>query len=139
MPASCGKTFLIRIKNDAVSPAFVPMAGLRTKSITFNRELVDVTNSDSVNSWREVLSGCGVRSAAASGSGVANDKASLVVLQDMFFDGTIRDGEIVIPGFGTLASKVALSTFELTGEYNGEITFSLTVESAGEMTFTVEP
>lgn len=138
MAASCGKNFLLRIKNDAATPAFINIAGLKTKSLSFNREIVDVTNSDSVNSWREILTGCGVRSINISGAGIASDKPSLAVVQDAAYDGTLRDCEIVVPGMGLFAGKFAIPTFAVNGEFNGEVTFETSLESSGEAVFTPE-
>ena len=139
MAANCGKSFLVRVKNDAGTPAFVPLAGLRTKSLSFNREIVDVTSSDSVLQFREILPNCGVRSMSVSGAGVSTDKASAVVIQDAAFDGSLRDCEIVVPGLGLFVGKFAIPTFNHAGEYNGEMKYEMSLESSGDITFTVEP
>lgn len=134
--AQAGKDLLIKVKNDAGSPTLVAMVGLRTKSIKFNAEIVDITNSDSTNSFRELLGGVGVKSMSTSGAGVAQNFAAIEVLRDMMFDGTLRDCEVVIPGLGTAACKCKISALELGGEHNKELTFSATLESSGDITWT---
>ena len=146
MAANSGRNIIVRLKNDAtptapgaVASAFVAILGLLTKSLTFNREIVDVTNSDSVGAWRELLTGGGVQSLSVGGSGIANDKTSVAVFQDAIFDGSLRDGDVVVPGVGTFAGKFAVSSFALSGEHNGAIKVEAALESSGAITFTVEP
>jgi TP901-1 family phage major tail protein len=67
MPAFGGKDILIR---PYINGAPTTLTGLRTKSIKVNNELVDITNSDSPNRWRELLAGVGMRSMSISGQGV---------------------------------------------------------------------
>lgn len=137
MAAKSGVDMLFKVKNDATpTPALVPLAGLRAKSVSFNSELVDTTNSDSPGMWREVLGGVGVNSFSVSGSGRTTDLASVQVLYDMLADRTLRDGEFVVPNLGTIAGKVRLTAFEVTGNYNDACDFTFTAESAGEVTFT---
>lgn len=131
-----GKDILVKFKNDAGSPAFVTLAGLRTKEISMNAELVDITNSDSVNQCREILDGIGVRSLSVSGAGVAKDVASLEVIRDSWAEQELRDTEFFIPDFGTFACKTKVTTFVMNGEYNGAVMFNASLESSGDITFT---
>lgn len=133
--AQAGKDLLIKIKNDAGSPVFVAVAGLRARSISFNAEVVDITNGDSAGQWREILSGVGIKSFSASGSGVARDFASYEVLRDAFFDMTLRDCEITIPGFGVFTCACKLSKLEFSGNHNDQLAFSMTIESSGAVTY----
>jgi TP901-1 family phage major tail protein len=57
-------------------------------------------------------------------------------MRQTFFDGTIVNYQIVIPGFGTVAGLFQISSLEFAGEHNGEVTYDLALESAGELTFT---
>ena len=68
MVAQKGKDLLLKIDGTG-SGTFVTVAGLRSRSLAFNAETVDVTHAESAGHWRELLSGCGVRSARVSGSG----------------------------------------------------------------------
>lgn len=133
--AQAGKDLIIKVKNDAGSPAFVAVAGLRARSIAFNAEVVDITNGDSAGQWREILAGVGIKSFMASGSGVATDFASYEVIRDMMFDGSLRDLEVTIPGFGVVTAKCKASKLELSGSHNDQLAFSITLESSGEATF----
>src|SRR5436305_1506346 len=82
MPAFGAKDILVR---PYVGGVPTTLTGLRTKQIKINNDLVDVTNADSVNQWRELLAGVGLRSMEVTGSGVP------------------QTGAIKIPGVGALS------------------------------------
>lgn len=137
MAAQCGKAIVVSVKDDAGSPAYQVVAGLRTRSISFNSETVDVTNADSTNSWRELLSSCGTISASMKGDGIFTDDAGFEALRDAVFDRTARDAKILVPGLGTFEGKWRFSSLEVAGEFNKEVTYSFGLESAGEITFSL--
>lgn len=60
MSAQKGKDLLLKINSGA---GYVTVAGLRSRRIAFNAELVDITHAESVDRWRELLAGAGVRRA----------------------------------------------------------------------------
>ena len=51
------------------------------------------------------------------------------------FAGTIRNWQVIIPDFGTVAGPFQIAAFELTGRHDAEVAFELCLESAGELTF----
>jgi len=134
MTAQKGKDLLVKISDDA--GGFTTVAGLRTRRLSFNAETVDITNAESVNRWRELLDGAGVKRASVSGSGLFKDESSDALMRQTFFDGTIANYQIVIPGFGTVAGLFQITSLEFAGEHNGEVTYDVALESAGELTFT---
>lgn len=136
MAAACGKAVVVSFKNNAGTPAYLAVAGLRTRSIAINAESVDVTNADSTGSWRELLDGCGVKSAVISGNGVFADDTGAEEVREALMAGSIRDAKIEIPGYGTFEGDFKVSQMELGADYNREVTVSMTLESAGEVTFT---
>ncbi|MFJ5370537.1 phage major tail protein, TP901-1 family [Bosea sp. CER48] len=107
MAAQKGKDLLLKAADDA--GAFVTVAGLRARQIAFNAEAVDVTHSESAGRWRELLAGAGVRRASISGAGIFKDEASDTLVRQIFFDGAIRDWQVVVPGFGTIAGPFQLT------------------------------
>lgn len=135
MAEQCAGGIVVSFKDDAGSPAYQVVAGLRSRSIAFNRETVDVTNANSTGVWRSLLDGCGVRSATISGDGVFADDAGAEAIRDAAFERETRDAKILIPGFGTFEGPFIVSQFNTGGEYNGAVTLSMTLESAGEITF----
>jgi TP901-1 family phage major tail protein len=134
MTAQKGKDLLVKISDG--TGGFTTVAGLRTRRLSFNAETVDITNAESANRWRELLDGAGVKRASVSGNGLFKDESSDALMRQTFFDGTIVNYQIVIPGFGTVAGLFQISSLEFAGEHNGEVTYDLALESAGELTFT---
>ena len=133
MPAQKGKDVLLKVDNGA---GFTSIAGLRTRRLTFNAQSVDVTNSDSAGRWRELLEGAGVRHASLNGNGVFKDEASDILCRQIFFDGSIKSWQIVIPSFGTIAGLFQMASLDYRGDHAGEVTFEMSMESAGALTFT---
>ena len=134
MAAQKGKDLLLKIDSDGLG-SFATVAGLRSRSIAFNSETVDVTHAESAGQWRELLSGAGIKSARLSGAGIFKDAASDEIIRSVFFDGEIRDWEVVIPEFGTVSGGFQLTGFELTGRHDGEVSFELSMESASALAF----
>lgn len=132
MAAQKGKDLLLKIEEQG---AFVTVAGLRSRSISFNAETVDITNQDSAGQWRELLSGAGIKSARIAGSGIFKDAASDARFRQALFDGEIPQFEIVIPDFGTATGLFQITAFELTGRHDGEVAFEVALESAGAIAF----
>ncbi|HEY0236745.1 MAG TPA: phage major tail protein, TP901-1 family [Afipia sp.] len=133
MGAQKGKDLLLKM-NDGTG--FVTVAGLRSRKISFNAETVDVTHAESVDRWRELLEGAGVKRASISGRGLFKDAASDALVRQAFFDGDITPSQVVVPAFGTIEGPFQISSLEFSGEHNGEVTFDIGLESAGALTFT---
>jgi TP901-1 family phage major tail protein len=133
MSAQKGKDLLIKIGDGS---GYTTVAGLRTRRLAFNAETVDITHAESANRWRELLDGAGVKRASVSGRGLFKDAASDELVRGTFFDGAVKDYQVVIPDFGTVAGAFQITSLEFAGEHNGEVTFDLSLESAGELTFT---
>lgn len=136
MAAQKGSDLLFKVEGTGSPTSFVTIGGLRTKTLTFNREQVDTTNSDSVNKWREMLAGAGVKSASLSADGVFLDDTSHENLRAHLVGDTIPTCQIVIPDFYTIEGAFDIASFEFSGEHNAEVDFSITLESAGELQFT---
>lgn len=132
MGAQKGKDLLVKINNGA---GYVTVAGLRSRRIAFNAELVDITHAESVDRWRELLAGAGVRRASVSGRGLFKDSASDALVRQAFFDGAINDCQVVVPDFGIVQGLFQIASLEFSGEHNGEVIFDIALESAGALTF----
>ena len=132
MVAQKGRDLLLKIDNGT---GFASVAGLRSKRLSFNAALVDVTDAESAGRWRELLGGAGVQRAAVSGSGIFKDQASDALVRSLFFAGTIVDWQVVIPDFGTVAGPFQIAALEYSGAHDGEVLFEIALESAGALTF----
>jgi TP901-1 family phage major tail protein len=134
MAAQKGKDLLLKI--DDGTGEFITVAGLRTQRFALNADPVDITNQESAGRWRELLGGAGVRRASVAGSGVFKDGASDMLIRQTFFDGLIRNWQIVAPSFGIIQGAFQISSLDYRGEHAGEVAFELSLESAGLLTFT---
>ncbi len=134
MGAQNGKDLLIKVDMDG-NGTFQTVAGLRATRISFNAESVDVTNSESVGGWRELLAGAGVRSASLTGSGVFKDDATDDRMRGVFFNSLQPNYEVIIPDFGTITGAFQLTSLDYAGNHNGEATYELSLASAGALSF----
>jgi TP901-1 family phage major tail protein len=134
MSAQKGKDLLLKVDSDGVG-TFTTVAGMRSRSLAFNTETVDITHAESAGRWRELLSGAGAKHARVTGAGIFKDAASDALIRDYVFNGTIRDWQVIIPDFGTVEGPFQIASFELTGRHDAEIAFELSLDSAGELTF----
>src|ERR1700712_4218678 len=132
MTAQKGKDLLVKIADGA---GYTTVAGLRTRRLSFNAETVDITHAESANRWRELLDGAGVKRASISGRGLFKDAATDALMRQTFFDGAVKNYQIVIPDFGTVQGAYQITNLEFAGEHNGEVTYDVALESAGEQTF----
>jgi TP901-1 family phage major tail protein len=135
MPAQKGKDLLLKVDADGAGQ-FTTVAGLRSRAIAFDTEPVDITHAESAGRWRELLAGAGARSARIAGAGIFKDAASDEIVRSYVFEGIIRDWQVVVPDFGTIAGPFQITAFELSGRHDGEVAFELTLESAGALSFT---
>lgn len=134
MAAQSGKDMLLKLDQDG-SGSFLTVAGLRTRSLTFNAATVDVTDAESAGRWRELLAGGGIKRASVAGSGIFKDQASDEAVRGLFFGGTIRNWQLILPDFGTVAGPFQITSLQFSADHAGEVTFDLALESAGEVTF----
>lgn len=134
MAAQRGKDILLKV--DDGSAVFVTIAGLRTRRLALDAESVDITHSESAGRWRELLDGAGVKRASVTGSGIFKDAASDALARQIFFDGLIRNWQVILPDFGTITGLFQVSGLDYRGEHSGEMTFEMSLQSAGALAFT---
>ena len=140
MAAQKGSSFLLK-DNASGTPATI--GGLRATSMTINGEIVDITTKDSsafVSSGndigREILAGGGIMSMSISASGVFTDGTDDENVRDAAFKGELNAYQLVFGNADTIDGTFKITSYERSGEFNGEETYSLTLESSGAVTFT---
>lgn len=136
MASQKGKELLLKVGDGATSESFTTVGGLRSTSISLNREMVDITNKDSTNQFREGLAGAGVKSATFSGSGVFTDTAAEETVRADYFSDAFTNYQVIVPDFGTFEGPFQITALNYAGEYNGEVTYDVTLESVGDVAFT---
>jgi TP901-1 family phage major tail protein len=134
MAAQKGKDLLLKVDSDGAG-TYTTVAGLRSRSIAFNAETVDITHAESAGRWRELLAGAGAKHARITGAGIFKDAASDATVRQYVFDGTIRNWQVIIPDFGTVQGPFQIASLEFSGRHDAEVAIELALESAGELTF----
>ncbi len=135
MTAQKGKDLLLKVDSDGEG-TFMAVAGLRARTLAFNAATVDVTDTESVGRWRELLDGAGVKTARITVSGIFKDAESDETVRAYFFGGTVRDWQVIVPELGTVEGPFQIASLEYAGQHDGEVTFDLGLESAGALDFT---
>jgi predicted secreted protein len=122
MAASNGRAVIIEIGAESLADE------LRTKTITFNGELVDVT-TDGDDGWSTMLDGIfNTQNVTIALDGVL--KAD--TLSDMAFTGAQETMTITVGDLFTLDGDFQFTAgFQIGAPYNGETTFSGTLQSTG--------
>jgi TP901-1 family phage major tail protein len=138
MTAQKGKDLLLKVDTNGAG-SFVTVAGLRARTLAFNAATVDVTDTESVGRWRELLDGAGVKTARITGSGIFKDASTDETVRQYFFNGTVRDWRVIVPELGTVEGPFQIASLEYSGQHNGEISFDMGLESAGALEFTAAP
>ena len=134
MAAQKGSLFLIGIGDGLGSPvSYANVGSARSNSLSLNNESVDVTAKDSAG-WRELLEGAGITSMSVSLSGVFKDSVVEKTLETAAFADTIKNYQLSSGNGDTFTGNFQITSYERTGEHNGEETFSISLESAGVIT-----
>jgi TP901-1 family phage major tail protein len=134
MGAQKGKDLLLKI-DESGTGSFVTVAGLRSRRLAFNADTVDITDTESAGRWRELLAGAGVRRASVAGAGIFKDASTDATARSVFFAGEIRDWQVVVPDFGTIAGPFQITALEYSGSHDGEVVYEIALESAGALSF----
>lgn len=100
----------------------------RTKTMTINREPIDVSADDSA-AWRELLATIGSRSCDIAIEGVV-DLAARTLLTDALAE-TLDVYTLEWEDASELTGTFSLGNYEESGEHTGEVTFSTTLSSTG--------
>jgi len=127
-----GRDFLL--KNGTWSGG-TTVADCRTHAVRLNNETVDITNKSS-GGYRTLLEGAGTRSVQVTFGGVVSNDAGFEAFQGYAFANSINSHALGWGDGDTLEGSFQVTSYELTGEHNGEQTFTATLESSGSWTFT---
>lgn len=119
---------------DVTIEVFQTVGGLRSKSIAFNAEAIDVSNHGS-NQWKQIKDAAGMRSVSVSGSGVYVNEAVFKAMESQAFAQTLVCLAFIDASAGRCYSGCfKITSLENAGEYDGEATYSMSAESSGAVT-----
>ena len=130
MTAQKGRDLLLKLDSDG--RGFVhdrggpaqPYARLQRRRASTSR--IRNRPAPGANCWRAPASS----RRASAGSGIFKDAASDATMRALFFAGTMRDWQVIIPDFGTVEGPFQITALEFGGRHDGEVTFELALESA---------
>lgn len=126
MAASVGRN--LKIKKDSTV-----IAGIRTKSVSINREAIDITGDDDVG-FRKLLATAGQMSLDISFDGVTKDatlRAAVMTASDI----ELAEVSIEYPDGGAVTGTFMLVSLEESGSYNDAVGFSGSLQSSGAWTY----
>jgi len=110
------------------------IAGIRTKSVSINNEIIDITTDDD-SGWRTLLSTPGQKAVDISFDGVTTDtelRTAIMSTSTVELSGA----SIEYPNGDTLTGTFMLVNLEESGTYNDAVTFSGSLQSSGAVTYT---
>ena len=135
----CGRLFLLlKGNNDGPGETFTQVGGAQSTGMTLNNELVEITSKDD-GEWRQILEACGIGSMSISLSGVMDDEAKLLEVQEDGVNKTHSNYQIVSDLGDSFEAAFAVASFERSGDTGDAEKFSVTLESAGDVVFTPIP
>lgn len=116
---------------------FKSTGGLRSKSLSFSAEGIDITNEES-DEWKTMLDKAGMRSLEISGSGVYNNYPVFQTLVDKFLANELTCLMFVEVKTGKLYEGCfKLTSLEISGDYDAESNYSISAASSGTITIAV--
>lgn len=116
------------------SPVLV--AGARTKGLTINGSPIDITNDEDA-AVRKLLNEPGQIDVSITIAGILKNET--LIQESLDAADRVQPTEFRWPGSvsnGKIAGDFFLSSFGITGEYQGAAPFEATFESAGAVAFT---
>lgn len=134
MAAQKGLDMLLKVDSDGAG-TYQTIAGIRSVTLTLDKETVEITSQDDINRYRQLLAGAAVKSCSIRGQGVFKDTAADATARTYWAADTIRNWQIIIPSFYQITAPFSLTQIEYAGEHNGEVTHSISLESGGDLAF----
>ena len=116
-----------------LAKGLTPIANIRTKSLSINRELVDSSDDDS-GAWATHLDEPGQIDVSMSVEGVISDHSIMGdALNPAIGNETYT---LTYPDTGVVSGSFGLSSFSLEDTYNDVSTYSFEMRASGEVTYT---
>jgi len=119
---------------------FRPVGGIRSKSVSFSAEGIDITNEES-DEWKVMLDKAGIRSMEISGSGVYSSYDMAIYLENKALANELTCLMFLNKKTGRLYEGCfKLTSFEVSGDYDAESNMSISASSSGAITVaTIAP
>jgi TP901-1 family phage major tail protein len=140
MTAKRGSELLLKRGDGAGTEVFTTVGTLRTKSLTFNGNPIDVTTDADVDGngevWQTFITG--VKTIAINGSGIAKAIEPAQSVYEDFAEGNIVNYQAIVPYIGTWTAPFIVTSMDFNGNHDGTVDFTLSMQAAGAPTFVAE-
>lgn len=115
----------------------VTLAGVRTRGLNISNDYVDVTTDDD-SGWRTLLADPGLRSIEVTIGCVTTDEVLLADIMAASISAETLTATLptTLASAGTVSGSFLISSFEQSGDHDGEVEFSATFMSTGAVTYT---
>ena len=133
MAATAGRLAVLYLQ---IAGSYVPVAGLRTRSITFGNTNVDVTTADSSGRWRELLSAAGIQNLDIDAAGTYQNDAAAVTMLQAVQSSALQQCKFYIPNIILITGSFLIDSGKLDSPHNEAMTFELKMLSSGQPTIT---
>lgn len=132
-----GETFVVKLGDGATpTETFTTVGGLRSNGLQINMDPIDV--SDKTNQgWSSSMAG--LRKMTINGSGIMKADAILDALRGHARNRTAANYQIVNENNDIWQGSFYITSWEESGEINGEHSYSFTLENDGAVTYTPGP
>lgn len=135
MAAQKGRLLVLKMGDGAGSETFTTIGGMKTNSMTFNNQEVDITNKDS-SGWKTLLEAAGTQSVTISGAGVFDDGAIIDSIMTKVNAGSITNYQLVFGNGDYYQGAFLITSLERSGAHDGAEEFSISLASSGAISFT---
>lgn len=135
MAAGKGRSFILAIGDGASPEVFTTIASCRSKEMSIDNEMVDVSADDSAG-IQELLADAGIQSMSVSADGIFKDGASEETLRTTAFARTAKNYKLTFPNGDSYVASMLVQNYRRTGTYNGAEAFSCTLQRAADGTYT---
>lgn len=132
MPISKGRSLLLKTGSGGSA---VTVAAMRSTKFAVNGEAVDATTKDSAG-MRVLLADGGVSRLTVSANGILSGSTQATDFINRALTRSLDAYRLEFDNGDVIEGSFQLTSFEATGDYNGEQTYALTLESSGTLTVT---
>lgn len=110
-----------------------PIAACQTKTLTINKEAIDITTDDD-SAWRTLLSDdAGSKSVDFKVDGIAK---STVLMNNILNNSSLVQLSVDMPGLGNYEGDFHMTSLELGAPHDDAVKFSASFQSSGEFDAT---
>jgi len=129
-----GSAMLLRVETTPGGGTYATVGGSSSHSLTWNNEMVDVSDKDS-SRWKELLA-AGDRSLSISMEGFVSDNANFAIMEAAVESDTILSYQLIYGNSKTIECDFHIDSLEVSGARNEGQSFSMSLTNSGTPTLT---